>query len=148
MTLPTKILVPTDFSESAEAAVAYAVDLAEKVGAKVCILHVYELPLVQYPDVSAGFSAELVNDLERWSQEGVGELVAKYQGRGVELTTRVTCGDAREHVLEVARVEQADLVCMGTHGRRGVSRWLIGSVAESVVRTSPVPVLTIRIPKK
>jgi nucleotide-binding universal stress UspA family protein len=77
------------------------------------------------------------------AQKALDDLSAKYVGRKVKLDAFLEQADPREAVLAAAKKVNADLIVMGTHGRRGIVRALIGSVAESVVRTSPIPVLTM-----
>ena len=141
---PKTILVPTDFSEPAQKALDYAVELAEKLGAKVQVIHAFELPLVGFPDGTVTITAEMATRITVAAQKALDEVVEKYKGRSVELVTSLVQGDPREIVLETAKKLGADLIVMGTHGRRGIARALIGSVAESVVRTSSIPVLTLR----
>jgi nucleotide-binding universal stress UspA family protein len=141
---PTTILVPTDFSEPAGAALDYAVQLAEKLGAKVHVVHAFELPIVGFPDGNMMITAEMASRLIEGAQKALDDLVQKYEGRRVELKSFLEQADPRDAVLSATKKVGADLIVMGTHGRRGIARALIGSVAESVVRTSSVPVLTLR----
>ena len=141
---PKTILVPTDFSDAARVALDYAVQLAEKLGAKVHVMHAFELPLVGFPDGAMTVTAEMAGRITVAAQKALEEVVAKHETRHVELTTALVQGDPREAVLAVAGDIGADLIVMGTHGRHGIARALIGSVAENVVRTSPIPVLTLR----
>jgi nucleotide-binding universal stress UspA family protein len=137
------IVVPTDFGTPAQSALAYAVELAEGLKAKVILLHVFELPFVGFPDGVLVASAELAGRIVNASQKALDDAVAAYQGSKVPITALLKQGDAREIVLAVAEEVGADLIVMGTHGRRGVARALVGSVTESVVRISPIPVLTV-----
>ena len=143
MTPIASILVPIDFGEPSESALAYAVDLAEALGSKLCLVHAYALPIVSFPAgvmvASADFASRIVNQ----AQKALDDAVGKYRSRKVEMTPLLKQGDPREIVLAVAKDVGASLIVMGTHGRRGIARALIGSVTESVTRTSPVPVLTV-----
>lgn len=141
---PKTILVPTDFSEAAQTALDYAADLAEKLGSKVHVVHAFELPLVGFPDGTMTITAEMAARITVAAQKALDDAVAKHKKRRVELLTSLVQGDPRDAVLTKANEIGADLIVMGTHGRRGIARALIGSVAESVVRTSPIPVLTLR----
>jgi nucleotide-binding universal stress UspA family protein len=143
MNLPKIILVPTDFSVAAETALDSALALASKLGAKVYVLHAYQLPVVGFPDGVLVPTAEIASRVVSWAQSELAACVGKRKESGVEIVSILKQADAREAVLAVAEEIGADLVVMGTHGRRGIARALIGSVAESVVRTSPVPVMTI-----
>jgi nucleotide-binding universal stress UspA family protein len=145
---PKSILVPTDFSESAAAALEYAVTLAEKVGATITLLHSYEIPIVGFPDGALVPTADIAARITNAAQDGLDATVAKYKGLGIELRPMLETGDAREVIPAIAEKVDADLIVMGTHGRRGLSRALLGSVAEAVVRTATRPVLTLRVPKQ
>lgn len=143
MNLPKIILVPTDFSVAAETALDQAIELASKLGAKVYVLHAYQLPVVGFPDGVLVPTAEIASRVVTWAQSELAACVAKRKGSTVEIVPILKQADPREAVLAVAEEVSADLVIMGTHGRRGIARALIGSTAEAVVRTSPVPVMTV-----
>jgi nucleotide-binding universal stress UspA family protein len=145
MSLPKTILVPTDFSEPASAALDYAVTFAEKTKAKVYLLHAYQLPVMGFPDGMI-VASDLTGRILGAANKALDECMTKYAGRDVEMVPLVKQADPREAVIAVAKDVTADLIVMGTHGRRGIARALIGSVTESVVRTSPVPVLTVHGP--
>jgi len=143
MTAPKVIVVATDFSPSAEAALDHALALAERLKARVFLVHTYQLPLIGFPDGVVAASAELASRIINQAQEALSEAVAKRAGSGVEIVPILKQADPRDGLLEVAKEVSADLIVMGTHGRRGLARALIGSVAESLVRASPLPVLTV-----
>ena len=143
MNTPKTILVPTDFSVAAETALDHALALAAKLGAKVYVLHTYELPIVGFPDGALVASAEIASRIVNGAQEALNACIAKRKESGVVIEPLLSQGDAREVILATARDVSADLVVMGTHGRRGIARALIGSIAEAIVRVSPVPVLTV-----
>ena len=143
MSAPKVILVPTDFSVSAETALDYALQLAAKLGAKVYVMHAYQLPVVGFPDGVLLPTAEIATKIISWAQSQLAACVARRKESSVEIVPVLKQADPREAVLSAAEDLSADLVVMGTHGRRGLARALIGSVAESVVRTSTVPVLTV-----
>jgi nucleotide-binding universal stress UspA family protein len=135
------ILVPTDFSPCSEQALDYALELAEKLGANVQLLHVIGIPSYGVPELGVGITATMMDNLIADNQAALDELARTRKGIG---QTLVRAGDARDVILQTAEELKADLIVMGTHGRRGLSRALLGSVAEMIVRTSPVPVLTVR----
>lgn len=143
MDLPKTLLVPTDFGEASDKALAYAVGLAKKLGAEVVLLHSYEIPMVGFPDGAMVATAELTSRILEGAQAGLDRALARHKGEGVPMRALVRQGDAWRSVLDTAQEVSAGLVVMGTHGRKGLPRALIGSVAEKVVRTSPVPVLTV-----
>lgn len=141
MTAPKKILCPVDFSQPSERAAAYAVDLAKATGGSVELLHVFQLPLVAAPET---FSfPELVQTMSREADEGVAEMLKRHQGKGVTVTSVTTQGIPAAEIVRMAKEQNVDLVVIGTHGRTGLAHLLLGSVAERVMRTSPVPVLAV-----
>jgi len=137
----TNILVPIDHSACSEQALDYACELADKLGAKLQLLSVIGIPTYGVPDVGVGLTAPMMENLVDDNQRAL-EALAK--SRPAVSQALVRAGDARDVILHTAEEIGADLIVMGTHGRRGISRALLGSVAEMVVRTSPVPVLTVR----
>jgi nucleotide-binding universal stress UspA family protein len=143
MNTPKRILVPTDFSEPSEAALGYAVSLAQKLGASIHVVHSFELPLVGFPDGVLTVPAEMASRIIDAAQTALTRIQEKYNAKGVTLETSLEQADPREGILTATKKLGADLIVMGTHGRRGLSRALIGSVTEAVVRTAPVPVLTV-----
>ncbi len=148
----TRILAPIDFSPSARAALEYAAYLAGKFGASLDVMHVWEPPGYVGPDtlallpISAGQPG--------WDQtrgevsREVEQFLAKAGARPKNLSVRVEAGEPSDTILHVARETGVDLIVMGTHGRTGLSRLLIGSVAEAVLRRSTCPVTTIRVASK
>jgi nucleotide-binding universal stress UspA family protein len=144
--LPTNILVPTDLSPHAEAAFAYACELATQLGAKVHLLNVIGIPALGVPELGVALTSTMMDTLVREHQAAL-EAMAARRGAGVPMgQILLKTGDARDSIEQAARELGADLIVMGTHGRRGVARALLGSVAETVVRSAPCPVLTVRLP--
>lgn len=143
MTTAKIILVPTDFSVAAEAALDQALALASKMGAKVVLLHAYALPIIGFPDGTLIPSAAIASGIISDAEKELAACVARCSESGVEIVPLLKEADPREAILAAARELSADLVVMGTHGRRGIARALIGSVAEAIVRVSPVPVMTV-----
>lgn len=146
MNVPKKILVPTDFRAPSTAALDYAVQLAQKLGAAVHVVHAYEFPVVGFPEGVLTVSAEMASRILDAAQTELAKITTTYEKKGIKLETSIEQADPREGVLEAAEKTGADLIVMGTHGRRGISRALIGSVTEAIVRTSAIPVLTIHAP--
>lgn len=137
------ILVPIDFGPPSEHALAFAVDLAESLGAKVHVISAFELPVVAFPDGVLVASAENATRLIEGTQTTLERACAKHRERKVTITHHIEQGDPREVILTVAADRNVDLIVMGTHGRKGIARALIGSVAESVLRSVNVPVVTV-----
>jgi nucleotide-binding universal stress UspA family protein len=140
----TRILVPTDFSEPADAALDYAVELSKTVGAQISLVHVFD----EITDATVSFdfymplSAEARDDTLEAIRQRLAERVARSGRPGV--TSDILAGATAPAIVDAARNHHADLIVMGTHGRVGVAHMLLGSVAERVVRTAECPVLTIR----
>lgn len=143
MQLPKRILVAIDFSETSEAALDYAVAFAIQLGGSVAVLHVYELPIYGFPDGALAASAEIAARIMTGAQAGVASMCEKRSGRGVAITRIVRQGVPWEDVPRVADEIGADLIVIGTHARKGLSRALLGSVAEKIIRTATRPVLTV-----
>jgi universal stress protein A len=140
-----KILHPTDFSECATRAEAMAIDLAGKLGGEIVLLQV----LVETPLYGEGLlnmpAVEQVYDAQRkWTEDALEMRAADLQRRGIKAARRVRTGVPFEEIVKVADEERADLIVMGTHGRTGLDHFLLGSVAERVIRLAPCPVLTVR----
>src|ERR1700733_10840903 len=102
MELPKRILVATDFSDASEAALDYAVDLAKLLGAKVVVLHAYELPIYGFPDGALIATAEMAATIMNGAQAGVAAMCEKRKSKGVELSQVVRQGVASEEVERVA----------------------------------------------
>lgn len=143
MMLPKTILVPTDFGEASHAALAYAVELAKALGAEVVVLHTYEIPMMGFPDGTLVATAELTTRVLNGAQQGLDQAVKSYAAAGVPLRSLVKQGETWRTIVETIDEVSADLIVMATHGRRGLPRALLGSVAEKVVRTATCPVLTV-----
>ena len=144
MPLPKTILVPVDFSDTSERALDYAVDLAKQLGAAVVVMHAYELPVYGFPDGAFVATVEMATRIMNGAQAGLQAELDKHKGSGVEMRTVLRQGTPVDEVHSVADEVKADLIVVGTHGRRGLARALLGSVAENVIRTSARPVLAIR----
>jgi nucleotide-binding universal stress UspA family protein len=144
MPLPKTILVPVDFSDTSERALDYAVDLAKLLGATVVVMHSYELPVYGFPDGAFVATVEMATRIMNGAQAGLQAEVDKRKGSGVEMKTVLRQGIPVDEIHSVADEVKADLIVVGTHGRRGLARALLGSVAENVIRTSHRPVLAIR----
>jgi universal stress protein A len=120
-----QILFPTDFSDASGPAGATAADLARRFGARLHVLHV--VPPVTDPTPAPPALRAVADDV----------------GRGLPIVTAITSGRPARQIADYARENAIDLIVLGTHGRTGVSRALLGSVAEAVVRRAPCRVLTV-----
>ncbi|GIW78996.1 MAG: universal stress protein UspA [Gemmatales bacterium] len=134
------ILHPTDFSERSDVAFQLASSLAKDHGAKLLVLHVVQPRAVAY--------GEAISDLAlKECMEKAWQDIERYrakEGSGLVVEHLVEEGDPATRILQVAADRGCDLIVMGTHGRRGLARLLMGSVAEQVVRKAPCPVVTVK----
>lgn len=138
-----RIVVPTDFSVCAEQAWALAQRLARATGAELVLAHVLVEP-VSYGDTR---TIETQEAARRWVEDALGSWAAKAKAAGLDVRVALRTGVPHEEIVALATDERADMVVIGTEGRGGVSRALLGSVADRVVRTAPCPVLTVREPR-
>lgn len=138
------ILVPTDFSDASERSIATALDLARAFDAKVTLLHVWSLPAIGYAEGLAW----PIDDLQQAAREALGDAYTKAAKRYPKTESLLLEGNEWKQILDTVKKRSCDLVVMGTHGRRGLPRLILGSIAEKVVRLCPVPVLTIGLPKE
>ena len=140
-----RILVPVDFSEPSKAALEAAIEIGSRVpGAEITVMHVYGVPVYAYAEGTMMPPAVLA-ELSTAAQDAVRQLCDRYRNRGVALRPVSELGTPADIVAR-AEKDRADLIVIGTHGRTGLPRLLLGSVAERVVRTAPCPVLTVHGP--
>lgn len=139
-----RILCPIDLSETSKPVFEYAVALAAQLGAELELLHVYQLPAYALPEGGLEISAGLEVELENRLQQQLDAFVKHSTDTSVKITTVLGKGIPYVEITHAAKQRKADLIVIGTHGRTGLAHLLLGSVAERVVRTSEVPVLSIR----
>jgi len=143
MALLNSILVPTDFSASGDRALRYAVELATVFHAHVTVMHAYEIPLLGLPDGVVVATPELATHLSVAAEMGLKKSIEPFAQGPVALRTLLRQGPTWRAILDVATEISADMIVMGTHGRHGLPRALLGSVAEKIVRSATCPVLTV-----
>ena len=136
------ILHPTDFSERSDFAFRLAFSLARDYGARLIVLHVAE-PTVPVTPAGALLQPGINLDILR---EKLHQL--RPPDPKIQVEHRLIVGNAATEILQVAEVSKCDLIVLGTHGRTGVARLLMGSVAEQVVRRASCPVLTVKTPQR
>ena len=143
-----RILVPVDYSAHSLEVLSAAALIAERVGAELELIHVWEsMPqfprqlLVTTPD---GQKRPIVELVQATAEREMNEFLAEASlPSRVSVHHRVVGGDAARRILEALQSGSFDLIVIGTHGRSGLQKWAIGSVAERVVRLSPVPVVAV-----
>lgn len=141
------ILVPVDFSKGSDRAVAQAEALALALGADLEFFHAYQLPVLALPDSSVTVSPTYVADLTDRAQRELNKYRDAAQNRGVNATVKLLEGNPAETIVERSEALHAVMIVLGTHGRSGFKRFLLGSTTERVVRTASVPVLTVHLPE-
>jgi nucleotide-binding universal stress UspA family protein len=138
------ILVPTDFSEYADHALDYAIALAQKLRARLTLLHIIQLTPMTMGDMY-GYSLEAdLEAMESEAQRQMQALLNRVHQEGLESETAIVQGVPFQMIVDMAESQDIDLIVMGTHGRAGLTHALMGSVAEKVVRMAPCPVLVTR----
>jgi nucleotide-binding universal stress UspA family protein len=139
--------VPLDFSDSSLQALDYAVMLAQKLLARLTLLHVAQVPVMAGGIGGAGADAALVAYMEQTTSD-MHQIMDVHAQRvresGLDCTAKVVHGAPYQQIIDTASANRMDMIVMGTHGHTGLQRLLLGSVAERVVRLASCPVLVIR----
>ncbi|HVJ68905.1 MAG TPA: universal stress protein [Caulifigura sp.] len=145
-----RILVPVDFSEQASQALRYGIALARSTGAELFLLHVVQ----ELTPIGAGSGAlsfktagEYAKEVEQQAQEGLLKMLPVEMTDGLRVRRRTVIGFPWQDVVEFARSNEIDMICLGTHGRSGFKRLVLGSVAEKVVQHAHCNVLAVRTPE-
>jgi nucleotide-binding universal stress UspA family protein len=141
-----RILHPSDFSRASGAAFKKAVEMAKASRGELMLVHVVSpvVPVAGEGYVSPKMYEEIAASSRAWAQKQLDKLVAKARASGVRAKGSVLEGSAHDQVVRFARSKHADLIVMGTHGRSGLAKLFLGSVAGRVVAAAPCPVLTVR----
>jgi len=145
----TNILVPIDGSPASDRGCREAIAIAQGLGSRLHFINVVD-PRLLFAAVTSTVGPQQL--LDGWRSDGerlVARAIADAQAAGVTASAAVRCDAGMrvcDEILEEARRTEADLIVMGTHGRRGLGRFVIGSDAEQILRTSPTPVLIVRDP--
>jgi universal stress protein A len=142
--LPKTILVPTDLSEGAEEALDYACEIARQFGATVHLLNVIGIPALGVPELGVALTSTMIDSMVRDNQVALEKVADAKRNQATIGQVLLRTGDARDLINQTAKELGVDMIVMSTHGRRGVTRALLGSITETIVRTAPCPVLTVR----
>lgn len=149
MPAPSRILVPVDLSDGSQALIDYAIQLAKPFNATIEVIHAWEPPQYVAPDLLVAAPGWNSQSLEQVAVDAatkeLNNLVSKVSGTGAPIKHRVVVGEASSTVLRLAEEGKHDLIIMGTHGRRGLPRLLLGSVAQKIVARAHCPVLTVHL---
>jgi nucleotide-binding universal stress UspA family protein len=141
----TIILVPTDLGAGIDVALDYVCDLARSLGARIHLVSAITIPDLGVPELGVAIAGTVVDGMIADTLHGLEALIDRNKHRGTFGKAILKSGDPVDIIHETAKEIGADLIVMTTHRRTGVARWLLGSIAEHVVRSSPVPVLTLHV---
>jgi universal stress protein A len=142
-----RIVVPTDFSDCAEEAWGLAQRLAAVSGGELVLVHVLvETPLFNEGPFTMDRAGNVFEAARKWGQESLDAWMGQAHAKGLKARVALRTGVPYREIVDLVTDERADLVVIGTHGRGGIDRALLGSVADRVVRLAPCPVLTVRAP--
>ena len=140
-----RILVPIDFSDHSAAAIKYACELAAKFDAELHLLHALEVHAATTPAFEMGLALPTyISESKAAAESALAGTLDPRWSAGRKVTQSVVEGLPKVQILRYAREQNIDLIVLSTHGRTGLTHVLVGSVAETVVRTAPCPVLTVR----
>jgi nucleotide-binding universal stress UspA family protein len=138
------IVHPTDFSRASEAAFTRAIDLASRDGAELIVIHVLEPPSPFLAEGSSVRYTELQASLEATARLNLERMLVRAKRADVPAGDVLLDGSPAEKIVQLAKKRRAGLIVMGTRGRTGLKKLLLGSVAERVIGLAPCPVLTVR----
>ena len=142
-----RIVVATDFSECAQEAWELARRIAAAPGSALVLTHVLtEVPLYGEGVFNIETARKVRDGARKWAETALEDWVGKARAAGLSARAALRTGVPHEEIVALAQDERADLIVIGTHGRGGINRALLGSVADRVVRLAPCPVLTVREP--
>lgn len=142
-----KILCPTDFSDASVNAFRYAYEFARSMGAEVVVVHVVESLPIMSGDAAVAF-VPIEADLEKAAEVELTKLLADDKFKCITITRVVLVGEPADVILQQAKTQDVDLIILGSYGRSGISRLIMGSVAEAVTRKAPCPVLIVKANEK
>ena len=140
-----RILLPTDFSDHSAASTKYACELATKFDAELYLLHTLEHHLSSTPNFGMGLALpKYINESKAAAEKALAGVLDPKWSAGRKVIQAVVEGSPKVEIIRYASKQNIDLIVLSTHGRTGLPHLMMGSVAESVVRTAPCPVLTVR----
>ncbi len=143
-----KVLVPTDFSDSARQALKYGMSFAKEYGAELVLLHVVENLTVGYAsDLFPVPMAEVFQEISGYAKAELAKLGTEARARGLTVEEQVVQGKPSAEIIRYATEHEIDVIVLGTHGKGMLDQALFGSTTERVVRRAPCPVLTVRLPE-
>ena len=148
LNFPRKILAPLDGSDIGESAVPYAEAIAAKSGASICLLQVISLPGTVEANVLGGHDwRKFVKAMEDAGENYLKTVAKRLGSKNTKVMYEVLTGDPADKIVEYAADKGGSMIAMSTHGRTGIARWVLGSVADKVLHGAGIPILLVRSPK-
>jgi len=143
------ILVPTDFSKGFIHTLNYAVEIAKSMDSELHIIHVIEPIVFSFDIVITKYDfGELANEMEIYAKKDLEKIAKLLKEKGIKFSTKVLHGSANEEILEYAKKNQIDMICIAINGHGKFENLLFGSTTEKVIRKANCPVLTVRVKDK
>ena len=139
-----RLLCPVDFSDVSKNAFQIAIDLAVLFKADLHVMHVFQMPASTIPEGIYEIPDDMEDKVKSHFSTKLDEFIKNHSTPEINITTGSYAGFPHVEIINSAKETNADMIVMGTHGRTGLSHVLLGSVAERVIRTSDIPVLTVR----
>jgi nucleotide-binding universal stress UspA family protein len=140
-----KILVPLDGSEVALSVLPTVAEIAQKLDASLILFHAINPIVGTFPGTET-WSADprFLDDQKQAAEQFLGRAAEELKGKGLDVATLVAIGPSVDTIVRAAEENEADLIAIGTHGHSGIKRWVIGSVADAVLRRTHLPCLLLR----
>jgi nucleotide-binding universal stress UspA family protein len=143
------LVIPLDGSELAESALAYGEDLAKQMALKISLIRVVSTPTLTYPGTEAyAYDPKMFTDLENAAAVYLRQKQTELEQKGLKVECTVKGGYPADYIIDFAEGNEGSLIVMSTHGRTGIGRWIMGSVADRILRASRSPILLIRSQKE
>ena len=139
-----RLLCPVDFSDISKDAFQIAIDLAVLFKADLHVMHVFQMPASTIPEGIYDIPDDAEDKVKNHFSKKLDEFIKNHSTPEINITTGSYEGFPHVEIIKYANETNADMIVMGTHGRTGLSHVLLGSVTERVIRTSDIPVLTVR----
>ncbi len=136
----TKIIVPVDLQKNSENLIEFAINIAGKLEAKVCFIHVVK-PLDSYAGVVHPSWDQVEKELKDHAKEKIDNIITENTGKCAGCSGKVSYGDTVDHILAYCKEVQASMIIIGTHGKKGLEKILLGSVANEIIKQAPCPTL-------
>lgn len=143
----TKILCPTDFSEASQNALRYAIEFARSANAQIILLHVAQMPVVT-TEAAISYSAVEEKQVLDMAQQELDAIVQKLPSGSTNIFKSLIVGTPDEVILQEAAENNVDIIIIGTQGKTGIKRLLLGSITEAVLRKAVCPVLVVKAHEK